>query len=115
MAYELEKEYLSNLPPNPLSSMADEDLEKALFKAKDDLSIYHKRHIKPRIVVLQAIYNTESSMSEYEALRRQGISSLSTKRGSISFSAGVGEGYSGISPQVMEIIGAPPSYAGRLR
>lgn len=112
MAYELEKDYLSKLPANPLSSLVDEDLDKAIFKAGEDLSIYHKRHISPRIVILQAIYNTESSLSEYEALRRQGIQSLSTKRGSLTFIPGT-DGYSGISPQVIEIIGAPPANVGR--
>lgn len=111
MAYELEKEYLSQLPPNPLSSLDDADLEKAFFKAREDLSIYHPRHITPRIVVLQAIYNAESAAGEYETLKRQGIASYSTKRGSISFTSG---SYSSISPQVREIIGDPPTPAGRL-
>jgi len=118
MSYELEKEYLSRLPDNPLSLLEDEDLDKALYLAREDLSIYHKRHIKPRIVVMQAIYNIESSAGEYEALRRQGVSSFSTKRGSVSFgSSGASDkvvSYSAISPQVKEIIGDPPSPAGRL-
>lgn len=112
MAYESEKEYLLKLPANPLSSIEGDDLDQALFKAQEDLSLYHKRHITPRIVVLQAIYNTESSLSEYEQLRRQGIQAMSTKRGSVTFAPG-SDGYTGISPQVIEIIGAPPANIGR--
>lgn len=117
MSYELEKEYISKLPDNPLSSLEGEDLEKALYQAREDLSIYHKRHIKPRIVVIQALYNLESSSGEYEALRRQGVTSFSTKRGSVSFGSGSNNQtvqYTAISPQVKEIIGDPPSPAGRL-
>jgi hypothetical protein len=111
MAYELEKDYISKLPANPLSSLSSTDLDKALFKATEDLSIYHKRHITARIVVLQSIYNQESASGEYETLRKQGIASYSTKRGSIAF-GGSGE-YTVISPQVKEIIGDPPAMLGR--
>lgn len=114
MAYEHEREYLLKLPSNPLSSLGDEDLDKAFFKASEDLSMYHRRHITPRVVTLQAIYNVESGMGEYESLRRQGVKSFSTKRGSISFEdgAGIGDNY-GISPAVIQIIGPPPANFGR--
>lgn len=111
MAYELEKDYISKLPANPLSSLLSADLDKILFQAGEDLSIYHQRHITARIKVLQAIYTLESSSSEYDTLKRQGITSYSTKRGSIAFGSG-GE-YSIISPQVREIIGDPPANLAR--
>lgn len=113
MAYELEKEYLSNLPANPLSSLDDTAQAQAFFKAREDLSVYHRRHITPRVIVLQAMYNAEGDLAQYEAMRRQGIQSMSTKRGSITFASGSGS-YSGISPQVIELIGVPPAPAGRL-
>lgn len=113
MAYEKEREYLSKLPDSPLSSLDEKQLDQALFKAREDLAIYHRRHITPKIVTLQAIYNAESSLSEYEQLRRQGIAAFSTKRGSVSFQAS-SSGYSAISPEVVEIIGVPPAEVGRL-
>lgn len=111
MAYELEKDYLTKLPINPLSSVAGADLDKLLFSASEDLSGYHPRHITPRIVVLQAMYKYEASMSEYETLRRQGVQSFSTKRGSITF--GSSGSSSSISPEITDILGAPPARGGR--
>lgn len=113
MAYESEKAYLGMIPVNPISSLPSADLDKLFFQAEESLSIYHSRHITARIKVLQAIYNYESSSNQYESLKRQGIQSYSTKRGSIAF--GSGGDYSSISPQVKEIIGEPPADIGRFR
>lgn len=115
MAYEDVKTYLAKMPTNPLSSFSDDtELDKMLFQAAEDLSVYHIRHVTPRILALQALYTYESNMSEYGALRRQGIASLSTKRGSISFSGSTTGATSNISPQVIEIIGDPPATIGRI-
>lgn len=113
MAYEDVKEYIAKLPTNPLTALEEGALDKAIFKATEDLSLYHSRHITARVITLQTLYNVESSSGEYEALKRQGIQSYSTKRGSISFNAGSSGSYSFISPQVIEIIGDPPASIGR--
>jgi hypothetical protein len=110
VAYELEKEYLLKLPNNPLSSITGDPLDQLFFKAQEDLSPYHPRHITPRIVVLQAIYRAEAD-PYYEKLKKQGITSYSTKRGSISFgSTGTS---SSISSEVIEILGEPAARGGR--
>ena len=100
MAYEKEKEYLSKLPPgNPLY---------ALYIAKSNLSAWHPRHISPEIIVTQALHNAE--IREYDEMRKQGITSFSTSRGSVTFDPN--KSYSAISPLVLERLGEPPSRIG---
>lgn len=109
MAYEKEKEHLSKLPPgNPLSSLSDQDLDNAFYIAKSNLSAYHPRHLTPEIIVTQALHNSE--IREYDEMRKQGITSFSTSRGSVTFDPN--KSYSVISPLVSEMLGEPPSRIG---
>lgn len=116
MAYEDIKEYISKIPTNPLTSLVDIDLDKVIYQATEELnSFYHKRHITSRAIVLQAIYNYEAAGAEYEMLRRQGISSLSTKRGSVTFdTSDSGGSRASLAPQVVDLLGSPPAFVGRL-
>ncbi|MGR5939739.1 hypothetical protein ACT7CW_06555 [Bacillus pacificus] len=111
------KEYLNKMPPNALSALPPEELEKRIFQARESLSAYHPREIAPRIVILQGIYEIEGAAQQYASLKRQGISSFSTKRGSISFEGGASTAQASgvIAPQVIGAIGEPPSRVGRLR
>ena len=109
MAYEKEREYLSKLPPgNPLSSLSDQDLENAFYIARSNLSAWHSRHLTPEIIVTQALHNAE--IREYDEMRKQGITSFSTSRGSVTFDPN--KSYSAISPLVLERLGEPPSRIG---
>lgn len=110
------KDHLSKMPPNALSALPPEELEKYIFQARENLSAYHLREVTPRIVILQGIYEAEGA-AQYASLKRQGISSFSTKRGSISFEGGASAAQTSgvIAPQVIGAIGEPPSKVGRLR
>lgn len=109
MAYEKEKEYLSKLPPgNPLSSLSEQELENAFDIARSTLSAYHTRHLKPNIIVIQALH--ASDFREYDDMRKQGITSFSTSRGSVSFDSS--KPYSAIAPGVLELLGEPPANIG---
>ena len=110
MAYEKEKEYFSKLPENSLSSLSNEELENAFYMAGESLSAYHKRHLTPGLIVKQAIHNGE--IREYENMRKQGISSFSTSRGSVTFDSNTP--YSPIAPEVLNILGEPPASIGSL-
>lgn len=117
MAYEEEKDYLSKMPgSNSLTAISDpEEMDKVLFSAKETLSgLYHPRHITSRVIILQAMY--EQGGAQYAALRDQGITNYSTKRGSVSFKDGEGGDESRIiAPKVYAILGAPPANIGEFR
>lgn len=116
MAYEDEKAYLSLMPgSNSLSGLDDSELDPLLFSATETLKdFYHERHVTPRIVVIQAMYDKDNESSQYAGLREQGITSYSTKRGSVSFSETANGGNVLIAPKVYKILGAPPANVGRL-
>lgn len=110
MDYQAINEYIEKLPNNETyMNLLEDDKIKNVFAAFELLKDHFcESKITSRAVALQTLYMLEGEAEEYAKLKRHGITSYSVKGVSVSF-----EG-TGISPDVINLLGANKASVGRL-
>lgn len=110
------KDYLNKLPASMTAlytSLSDTDKDAQLFVATELLGdFYEANKITPRAAALQLLYILESEGEEFARLKRHGITQMSTKDTSVTFSRA-----DSLSPDVISILGEPiqsKGFTGRL-
>lgn len=110
MDYQAINDYIEKLPNNESYMNLLEDKKiKQVYAAYELLKDHFREsQITDRAVSLQTLYMLEGEEEEYAKLKRHGITSYSVKGVSVSF-----EG-TGISPDVINLLGANRASVGRL-
>lgn len=110
------KDYFDLLPDSakaPYSSLEDTQKDKQIFAANEILTDYYRdEDLTPRVVALQVLFMIEGEEEEFARLKRHGVSSMSTKGTSVTFSRD-----SMLSVSVIDIMGEPKKtkgFVGRL-
>lgn len=110
MDYQAINEYIEKLPNSESYMDLEEDIKvKNVFAAHELLKDHFREsQITNRAIALQTLYMLEGEAEEYAKLKRHGITSYSVKGVSVSFDG------SGISPEVINLLGANKASVGRL-
>lgn len=110
MNYEAINNYIEKLPNNDgFMNLVEDEKIKTVFAAFEKLKDHYiESLITNRAIALQTLYMIEGEEEEYSKLKRHGVKSYSVKGVSVSL-----EG-SGISPDVLNILGSNKAKVGRL-